>query len=67
MIRNNGNHMKPSMFLLLVNVTTIAALVFFVLQGSLPVRQAPVVGAISLIALNAATVFGFRMREKKAK
>jgi hypothetical protein len=55
------------MFLLLVNVTTIAALVFFVFQGSLPVRQAPVVGAISLIVLNGAAVFGFRMRKNKAK
>jgi hypothetical protein len=57
--------MKPKMFICLVNVSTVGALVGFVLLGKITVHQLPVVAVSSLILMNGAAFVGLRTRGEK--
>jgi hypothetical protein len=57
--------MKPSRFLLLINVCTIFALVYFVLSGTLPLRVLWVVAPISFVGLNLAGLLGLKLKKKR--
>ena len=59
--------MKRSAFLLLVNVTTVFALSFFVFQKKVTLHQLPIVAAVSFVIVNGAALFGLRLREKRLK
>ena len=59
--------MEPSRFLLLTNICTILALVYFVISGRLLPQQLWVVAPGSLVGVNLAALLGLRLRKKQAK
>ena len=59
--------MRSSVLILLVNFTTVLALLFFVLQKTVTLHQLPIVAVISFLLVNGAALFGLRIREKRLK
>jgi hypothetical protein len=59
--------MKPSRFLLLTNLCTTVALIYFVWSDRLPLRQLWIVASLSFVGLNLAAFLGLQLRKKPAK